>query len=280
MAQASTQVAVEPPPQTEPFRQVASTTVSEGGKSKTDTPHDKKASTPDDMGRNGRRSARATRKQDLVAKREPELATPKKRTSGNASSAIVLAASMEKRVKGEDVVRDMLGLPSVVTGSLDEYREGCLKLEKVRHARVYEAEKRRIYHESAILETFQREISTIHEEAEMTRRNATMKALADNMEKIRQVEELRYRICKDELAGGWQRRHEMSLRGRNNGAEEEYVIDDNNKPRRRKADNRAKVKVNVELEDDQVLDDLAEMKGEKRAREEVIVPERRSKKRK
>lgn len=162
---------------------------------------------------------------------------------------------------------------SVVLNELDDYRNECLKLEKVRHTRVYEADKRRLYHENVILTMYEMEVAAIMEDFEQTKRAAVHKMLMDNAEKMRQVDELRYGICKDD----WQRRHDMALR-RRSGIDDE--LDEGRPSNRRKRTRSNSVKVNVELDDHQVSDDLAEMRGEKRQREEGTERDRRSKKRK
>eukprot|EP00178_Gracilaria_changii_P014127 TRINITY_DN400_c0_g1_i1.p1 TRINITY_DN400_c0_g1~~TRINITY_DN400_c0_g1_i1.p1 ORF type:complete len:435 (+),score=74.07 TRINITY_DN400_c0_g1_i1:4091-5395(+) len=205
-------------------------------------------------------------------------------TTTRAPNGVTRAASPKKAVdrkrsRDDDVHCDStLVTTSLCLNELDDYRNECLKLEKVRHARVYEADKRRLYHENVILSMYEMEVEAILDDFEQARRAAMMKMLADNAEKMRQVEELRCGICKDDVVGGWQRKHEMALRGR--GAIDDEV-DDGRPPRRTTKRTRSNsVKVNVELDDHQVSDDLAEMRGEKRQREESKERERRSKKRK
>lgn len=136
---------------------------------------------------------------------------------------------------------------------------------------VYEAEKRFIYRQSSILKSHHRAVSCIIDEYEALKKATVNKILLENTDKIRQVEELRYGILRDDVLGV--KKHEMSLRGRAE-REEDFLLDD--KPRRKK-DNRSKVKLVIQLDDVNVQSDLAEMRGEKR-REEL--PDRRSKKRK
>lgn len=155
--------------------------------------------------------------------------------------------------------------PPPPPGRIEDYRLSCLKLEKTRHERVYEAERKLIYSENAVLSTYHLTILQILGDFDAQKRALLTKALTDNAEKTRQVEELRYRICKDDVPGTWQRRHEMSLRGRSHERDEE---DDKDKPRRRK-EKQTKVKVNVELDDALVMMDLAEMTGEKRVADPV-----------
>ncbi|PXF46481.1 hypothetical protein BWQ96_03716 [Gracilariopsis chorda] len=184
-----------------------------------------------------------------------------------------------KRLREDDAHANDTTTPpsnSICLTELDDYRNECLKLEKVRHARVYEADKRRLYHENVILTMYEMEVAAIIDEFEQAKRSVVLKMLSDNAEKMRQVEELRYGICKDDVVGAWQRKHEMSLRGRG-GADDD--LDEGRSHGRRKRTRSSSVKVNVELDDHQVSDDLAEMRGEKRQREDGNDRERRSKKR-
>ncbi|CAN8067647.1 unnamed protein product [Agarophyton chilense] len=202
---------------------------------------------------------------------------PTRAKNGVAPTASPRKGVHNKRGRDEDAPHcdGMLVASSVSLNELDDYRNECLKLEKKRHARVYEADKRRLYHENVILTMYEMEVDAILDEFEQARRAAMMKMLSENAEKMRQVEELRYGICKDDVVGGWQRKHEMALRGR--GAIDDEV--DDGRPARKKRTRSNSVKVNVELDDNQVSDDLAEMRGEKRQREEGNDRERRSKKR-
>lgn len=218
---------------------------------------------------------------------------------GDATS--VLGSSREVPASG--------GLPSVPAGSLDEYREGCLKLEKIRHAKVFEGEKRRLFCENSIESEYQKTVQAVLDEYVKQRNVLVVRMLHENSEKIRHVQELRHKIIRDEGTGGgaWQRKHEMSLRGRgssaeNNGdsggsrpggrsaleedgvlaeLEKENGLKEKEKGRsRRKNDNRQKVKVAIEAVDDELHVDLALIRGEKRPREPEPAAERRSKKRK
>lgn len=174
--------------------------------------------------------------------------------------------------------------PAIITGNMDEYREGCLKLEKIRHARIFEAEKRRLCSEHAILRSYETEVNAAMEELAAGCRTAVIKALQENSEKVRQVEELRYRICKDDPQGFFYKKHEMSLRRHEKeGRHDDDTAFENEKPtkRNKKNDKKEKVRVNIKLEDNQIAGDLAEMRGEKRPREDPPPPpERKSKKRK
>lgn len=163
--------------------------------------------------------------------------------------------------------------PLILSATMDEYREGCLKLEKTRHARVYEAEKRLMYMEHAITTAHAKEMRSAYEEYMTSRRAALMKALSENAEKMRVLEEKHYGITREDATqAAWTRKHDMALRGR--AGEEKVRLEDEgsfdaDKPRKtRKTDTRhQKVKVHLELEEMDILADLAELRGEKRARE-------------
>lgn len=155
------------------------------------------------------------------------------------------------------------------------------------------------------------EVASALDEHLMSRHVATMKALAENADKIRRVEERRFGFdthshhhshqhangtLADGLglgyADGWpstlgltgsgggggtggggsSKKHDMALRGR--AAEDRFRIDDDilydseRARRSRKGDHRnQKVKVQIELEENDVLADLEELRGEKRPRE-------------
>lgn len=184
-----------------------------------------------------------------------------------------------------------------------------MKLEKIRHAKVFEAEKRRLFCENSIESEYQRTVQAVLDDYVKQRNVLVVRMLHENSEKIRHVQELRHKIIRDEgTTGAWQRKHEMSLRGRgssaeNNGGdsggskpggrsaleedgvlaelERENGLKEKEKGRsRRKNDNRQKVKVAIEAVDDELHVDLALIRGEKRAREPEPTAERRSKKRK
>lgn len=228
-----------------------------------------------------------------VGKAEPVLLPD----NGDATS--VLGISREQTV----------GTVPVPSGSLDEYREGCLKLEKIRHAKVFEAEKRRLFHETSVENEYQRNVHAAVDEYLRLRTTLVMKLLRENSCKVKHVQGLRYKIIGDESSvTGWQqRKHEMSLRGRAVAAEssgdngnsrpggrsaleedgvlaeierENGVREKEKRGRRGKNDNRQKVKVHIEVEESEALHDLALIRGEKRPREPEPVAERRTKKRK
>lgn len=181
-------------------------------------------------------------------------------------------------------------LPLAHPASMNEYREGCLKLEKTRHTRVYEAEKRLIYMQHAIQTAYANEVQAALEEHRINRRHAVIKSLAENASKIRRLEEMRYGITREDAAqSALARKHDMALRGRAGEEKvrvEEEVAFDPDKPRKsRKTENRhQKVKVNIELDEEEIATDLAGVRGEKRTLEPEAVPacqpERKAKKKK
>lgn len=180
--------------------------------------------------------------------------------------------------------------PLILSASMDEYREGCLKLEKTRHSRVYEAEKRLLYMEHSIMVAYTLEITAAIEEHLANRRITTMKALAENAEKIRRIEQMRFGIAKEDSGQTtWHRKHDMALRGRagdeKSRLEDELMYDADKSRKSRKGDNRnIRVKIQIELEEADVMADLSELRGEKRPREpepsSTNPPERKAKKKK
>lgn len=241
-------------------------------------------------------TARRHARVDADARKEDASDKPARRRPSSANSHANTDKRDERVTASAHVVsppaRDAPHLQTL-PGSLDHYRESCLKLEKARHARVYEAEKRKLYSERAIQHTFDHEVHLAWDDYESSRRTVLFRLLQDNLEKVRRVEELRYKIVRDDTAGVWQRRHEMALRQRGGNGEDDYgrrvdedgVPIENDKPRRtRKNDNKnsqqPRVKVQLHLDESDILMDLAEMTGEKRVREAESLPERRSKKRK
>lgn len=202
--------------------------------------------------------------------------------------------------------------PLVLSATMDEYREACLKLEKARHSRVYEAEKRLLQMEQTVLSQYENEARRIQEEYEVSRRVATRKALVENADKILSLERRRHGVLKDDdnMDGMWTdnggrglndgvggssisatlgggggnssfgfhnlRKHDFGLRGRDDKhfGDDEIHVDVSEKPRKtRKAENRhQKVKINIELDEQDILADLAELHGEKRTRDPDAVP--------
>lgn len=227
---------------------------------------------------------------------------PKDATDGNREKKAIVKDTTTATVTAN---ANATATATVLAGSMDEYREGCLRLEKLRHSRMYEAEKRRLYSERTIESTYESQVRAAEEDFEAGRRALVTRLLQDNMEKTRRVEELRYKIVREEPTNSWTRRHEMSLRGRATGNGEDlqdpgyigrsslrHLGDDDvgadherEKPqRRRKNDNKnsqqPKVKLHLALDEGDVLHDLAEITGEKRVREPDPHQERRVKKRK
>lgn len=221
-----------------------------------------------------------------------------------------------------------LATPLVTSATMDEYREGCLKLEKARHARVYEAERRLMHLQQRIVSAYRSEVEHIFQEHMANRRAAARKALIENAQNMRRLERRRFGVRKhdgnESIIGGnggsvgvtglndigngvtgagagtsngsglnMSRRHDMELRGRDDKMRSEddggMGMDLGEKPRKtRKTENKAaKVKVTVELDEQDILSDLAELRGEKRAREPdpppvstLHLPERKAKKKK
>jgi hypothetical protein len=221
-----------------------------------------------------------------------------------------------------------------LVGSLDEYRQACLRLEKARHARLYDAERHYLYLSRTVRNTYEFDVRIAEEEFDQQRRNLVVHMLRENTEKMKRVEELRCHIVRDDVNGMFSRRHEMSLRGRGtttcNGVGGESADPEGvaphagsmalgfpgypafaggltgipgldgelpeeaakEKTRRGKGKNdpskhaaqQRRPQLSLELEEDEVLDDLAQITGEKRTRQEPVPPpeppSRKSKKRK
>lgn len=247
-----------------------------------------------------------------------------------AAAAAAEAASFRKRAMKSRLMYGSreLAAPLLLSATMDEYREGCLKLEKARHARVYEAEKRLMHLEQMVVATYRTEADQIHHDHMIIRRAAVKKALIENAQRIRRLERRRYGVAKDDgndasVGGnggsgsgtgagdagngapgtgggggasngaglGTSRRHDMELRGRDDKlkSEDDGGLDAGEKPRKtRKAENKQqKVKVTLELEELDIMADLAELRGEKRPREPdpppastLNLPDRRVKKKK
>lgn len=183
--------------------------------------------------------------------------------------------------------------------SMDEYRVGCLRLEKMRHEKMYESEKRRLYAERAIERAYEWDVRDADEAYAAGLKAVMMRLLADNALKTRRIEELRFGIIPAQEEDNYHylvRRHEMSLRNRNSTAfvdEDGNLLDDDHARalrRVRKAESRAnaaamsrsnarngypknddhtqpKVKLHLALDDAAVASDLAKIKGGKRTRD-------------
>eukprot|EP00181_Compsopogon_caeruleus_P005132 CAMPEP_0184689948 /NCGR_PEP_ID=MMETSP0312-20130426/30940_1 /TAXON_ID=31354 /ORGANISM="Compsopogon coeruleus, Strain SAG 36.94" /LENGTH=494 /DNA_ID=CAMNT_0027147357 /DNA_START=213 /DNA_END=1697 /DNA_ORIENTATION=+ len=161
-------------------------------------------------------------------------------------------------------------------GSLNELREKCLESERARHSRIFEAEKRRLYAEQVVRWSYAHEVRLVEEEYESARRVLTVRLLQENADKQRRVDELRYKIFRDDPAGIWQhRKHEMSLRGRGDQDDhvfEEHPAAENHVEKVRQVRKRGGVLVSsegtrgmrVELDASEVMADLEEIAGERR----------------
>lgn len=200
-----------------------------------------------------------------------------------------------------------------------------MKLEKVRHARVYDAERKLLFCEASVWDMFQRGVAMVLDDFWRARRLLCIKMVAENMDREKGVEELRYGFVRDDAGGGggngglgWNRRHEMSLRGRGGGGdsasadaatwggaknsaglvrsllEEDGILAELERERekerersgggkrRRGGADRQKVKLHLQVDEAEALSDLAEIRGEKRPRDEPhgATGERKSKRRK
>lgn len=179
-------------------------------------------------------------------------------------------------------------------GSMDEYRAGCQRLEKERHEKIYEAEKRRLYQERAIDTTFETQVREAEAAYASGVRSLMGRLLQENADRIKRFEEIRFGIIRDDEAPNG-RRHEMSLRGRTHNDDDAtirrggngHVDDDDGRPNRRsrKGDGRAaanhpKVKLHLALDAADVASDMAKITGAKRSRDGETSNERRPKKRK
>ncbi len=203
--------------------------------------------------------------------------------------------------------------------SMDEYRDGCLRLEKARHERVYQSEKRRYYAERAIEQSYEWEVRAAEEAYTAGVRAAVERLLERNLKRQQLLEERRFGIAhrpNDNATSGAYgnggRPHGMSLRTRNgggsgdekkgggNGADEEAPTHDGGRASRRNrketrngngnggngGNNHAqpRVKLVMALDEEDVNSDLLKItRGGKRARESengATANERRNKKRK
>lgn len=106
-------------------------------------------------------------------------------------------------------------------GTLDSLREVFWDLEVEVHQKVYESEKMKAYAMSVIDKLHHDTMKETEQNFVAKRKEVTMRYLQENAEKVRRVEELKHKIVRDEERTTWQRRHEMSLRGRGASADQE-----------------------------------------------------------
>uniref|UniRef100_A0A7S2ZSR3 Uncharacterized protein n=1 Tax=Rhodosorus marinus TaxID=101924 RepID=A0A7S2ZSR3_9RHOD len=221
-----------------------------------------------------RRSVRSVAQQEKKASPQNSAAKTGKSRSPSNNNA--------KRSPGPRELEDM------EMGTIEEYRALRIRLEKIRHRRIYDGEKRLLYAHKLVKLNYDHEVRLADIEYENARRLLMQRLMQENMEHQRRVEELRYKIIRDDPHGVYPRKHEMSLRGRGakdagaHGAHDSSIIagshstiiendsgytdqthqDRGSRNRRRVSIDRARVR--VELETGEVMDDLAEVFGDRR----------------
>lgn len=88
---------------------------------------------------------------------------------------------------GGDLVR-------MFPSSMDEYRQGCLRLEKFRHDKLFQSEKRYQYANKAIEATYQWELRSCEDDYSAGCRLLVERYLMDNLARTQRIEERRFGI--------------------------------------------------------------------------------------
>lgn len=173
-------------------------------------------------------------------------------------------------------------------GSMDEYRSNCQRLEKERHEKVYQSEKRKLTNLQKVADDLAEEDRKADAAFAEGLRALQTRLLMINAMQTKRIEDAMWREAAPENADpAGARRHEMSLRTRGdaeNAVDEAPVV--GRRPRKtdaRAAGTKAQVKIHVALAPSDIAADLARISGTKRGRDggrDEATTERRPKKRK
>ncbi|EME30752.1 uncharacterized protein Gasu_19910 [Galdieria sulphuraria] len=102
-----------------------------------------------------------------------------------------------------------------VPGSLEEYRHRVLHLERIYLTKVYEAERAKLYHAQVAKINYEYDCQQAEEEFELGRRLLITRLLYENADRRRRIEELKYKIVRDENNSYLRlRRHDVGHRTR------------------------------------------------------------------
>ncbi|GJQ11802.1 hypothetical protein GpartN1_g3593.t1 [Galdieria partita] len=85
-----------------------------------------------------------------------------------------------------------------VPGSLEEYRHRVLHLERIYLTKIYEAERAKLYHAQVAKINYEYDCQQAEEEFELGRRLLITRLLYENADRRRRIEELKYKIVRDE----------------------------------------------------------------------------------
>jgi len=138
---------------------------------------------------------------------------------------------------GAGAVEANADLVRMFPGSMDDYRQGCLRLEKVRHDKLYQSQKRLQYNVKSIEQTFEWEMRQAEEAFAAGCRALVDQYLLENLAKTQRLEEsfygLNHRPSEATIAsrgthdyssyngnGGGGRPHGMALRTRGGSGDE------------------------------------------------------------
>eukprot|EP00871_Galdieria_phlegrea_P001928 jgi/Galph1/2736/GphlegSOOS_G1424.1 len=88
--------------------------------------------------------------------------------------------------------------PKVIPGSLQEYRQRVLHLERIYLNKLYEAERAKLYHSQIAKINCEYDCQLAEEEYELGRRLLITRLLYENSDRRRRIEELKYKIVRDD----------------------------------------------------------------------------------
>lgn len=177
------------------------------------------------------------------------------------------------RIVSTDRSEDASGLlPPCTT---DAFRETCWDLELRRHFEISECERKRLDAMVVVDKLYHEAIRNAEDEYEKKRKDLVLRALHDNSEKLKRVQELRYRLVRDDERAAWQRKHEMSLRGRSGISDQDTTKADqeqsNTRPGKRSRRNNGAYPVSrmhtmniMQLSPEEVARDVELITGRKR----------------
>jgi len=162
--------------------------------------------------------------------------------AGASGGGITVAGSISgaggtDKPGGAGAVEANADLVRMFPGSMDDYRQGCLRLEKVRHDKLYQSQKRLQYNVKSIEQTFEWEMRQAEEAFAAGCRALVDQYLLENLAKTQRLEEsfygLNHRPSEATIAsrgthdyssyngnGGGGRPHGMALRTRGGSGDE------------------------------------------------------------
>ncbi|GJD10827.1 hypothetical protein Gasu2_49960 [Galdieria sulphuraria] len=150
--------------------------------------------------------------EETVDKQQSEQVDYSKETTLEKSNTLEEKGEIENKTNQSS---DNITAENYVPGSLEEYRHRVLHLERIYLTKVYEAERAKLYHAQVAKINYEYDCQQAEEEFELGRRLLITRLLYENADRRRRIEELKYKIVRDENNSYLRlRRHDVGHRTR------------------------------------------------------------------